>query len=239
MNKKIILFLLLFSVYFCNADSLRLKNGDLLYGKLISYSPKVVQFAIENSLVFKILLEDIDFLALTTSNAVIQLIKKKSTVSSFELIGITSEVLYLKGNEGLFSLEIEPDSNISFSLQNEKRDVKFYESEINNLTIQELWNRILVFSNSKNIIDWIDFSQFHIEDSDVLFYENIWNVLKEYIPEKHHNFLWQLMENYSDMEKNIDIFIKEKDCLFTLESLRKDFLYRIYRLLGKINNERN
>ena len=237
MNKKIILFLLFFSVYFCNADSLRLKNGELLHGNLVSYSSKVVQFAIENDLMFKIQLEDIDFLALTTSNAMIQLIKKKSTVSSFELIGITSDVLYLKGNEGLFSLEIEPGSNITFSLQNKKKDVKFYESEINNLSIQELWNRILVFSNSKNIIDWIDFSQFNLQDSDVLFYENIWNLLKEYIPEKHHNFLWQLMESYTGMERNIDIFMKEKDCLLTQEKLRKDFLYRIYRLLGKINND--
>ena len=165
------------------------------------------------------------------------MIKKKSTVSSFELIGITSDALYLKGNEGLFSLEIEPGSNITFSLQNKKKDVKFYESEINNLSIQELWNRILVFSNSKNIIDWIDCSQFNLQDSDVLFYENIWNLLKEYIPEKHHNFLWQLMESYTGMERNIDIFMKEKDCLLTQEKLRKDFLYRIYRLLGKINND--
>jgi hypothetical protein len=237
MNKKIILFLLFFSAYFCNADSLRLKNGELLYGRLVSYSSKVIQFAMENDLMFKILLEDIDFLALTTSDAVIQLIKKKSTISSFELIGITSEAFYLKGNEGLFLWEIEPDSNIIFSLQNKKKDVKFYESEINNLSIQELWNRILVFSNSKNIIDWIDFSQFNLEDGDVLFYENIWNVLKEYIPEKHHNFLWQLMESYTGMEKNIDILMKEKDCFLTQEKLRKDFLYRIYRLLGKINND--
>ena len=45
------------------------------------------------------------------------------------------------------------------------------------------------------------------------------------------------MESYTGMERNIDIFMKEKDCLLTQEKLRKDFLYRIYRLLGKINND--
>lgn len=234
-NKFLFILFIFFAAYFCNADSLRLKNGELFAGKLISYSPDVIQFATENNLIFKFKLNDIDFLSLSTSNAVIQLIKKNSTVSSFELIGITSESLYLKDTDGVFCLDISSYKNIIFSLQNEKGNVTFYESDIADLSFQELWNKILITSNSKNIIDWIDFNQFNLEDTDVLFYEDIWNVLKEYIPQEHHSFLWQLMENYTRMEKNIENIIGKKDFPLNQKKLREDFLYRIYRLLGKIN----
>lgn len=234
-NKFLFILLIFFVPYFCKADSLRLKNGELLKGRLCSYSPKVVQFAIENNLVFKFDLKDIDFLSLSTSNAIIQLIKKNSKVSSFELIGITSESLYLKDGEGVFCLDTNLYKNIAFSLQNEKGNVSFYESEIDKLTIQELWNEILIISNSKNIIDWIDFNKFNLKDYDVLFYEDTWKVLKEYIPQEHHNFLWQLMESYTKAEKNIEKIVSRNDFPIRKEKLREDFLYRIYRFLGKIN----
>lgn len=234
-NKFLFISIIFFISYFCNADSLRLKNGELLNGKLYSYSPEIVQFAIENNLVFKFALKDIDFLSLSKSNAVIQLIKKNSGVSSFELVGITSESLYLKDSEGIFCLDTNLYKNIAFSLQNEKGNVHFYESEIDKLTTQELWNKILIISNSKNIIDWIDFNQFNLEDNNVLFYEDIWNVLKEYIPQEHHNFLWQLMECYTKAEKNIERFVTRNDFPVNQKKLREDFLFRIYRFLGKIN----
>ena len=43
------------------------------------------------------------------------------------------------------------------------------------------------------------------------------------------------MENYTRMEKNIENIIGKKDFPLNQKKLREDFLYRIYRLLGKIN----
>lgn len=237
VNSRIAVFaVFLFSaVSFCCADSLRLKNGELLKGKLVSYSPKVVLFDIENNSVFKFPTENIDLLILSTSDVVIQLAKKNSGVSFFELVGITSKSLYLKDGERLFCFNTEPDSDIVFSLQNEKISVSFYESEIDKLSSKELWNRILIASNSKNIIDWVDFSQFDLETSNVLFYEDMWNVMKKYFPSKFHNLLWQLMECYTDMEKNIAVFADKSDFPVTQKELREDFLFRVYRLLGKMN----
>jgi hypothetical protein len=236
MRKVFCVLLISFVTYFCVADSLRLKSGELLKGKLISFSSQEIQFSIENDLIFKFKVNDIDSLLLSTSNAVIQLIKKDSTLSAYELIGMTSESLYLRDSQKLFCLDIKQNANITFSLQNKNNDVAFYDSQIENLTPQELWNRILIASNSKSIIDWIDFSQFDLEANEVLFYEEVWNVLKEYIPQKHHNFLWELMENYTKTEKNIMSFTNKNEFPLTQKRLREDFLYRIYRLLGKINN---
>lgn len=238
VNNKIVAFVfcLFFVVPFCHADSLRLKNGELLKGRLVSYSPKTVLFNIENNSVFAFSTEDIDLLLLSTSNVVIQLAKKKSGVSSFELIGITSKSLYLKDEERLFCFNTELDSNIEFSFQNEKNDVViFYENKIDELNPQELWNKILIASNSKSIIDWIDFSQFNLETNNVLFYEDMWNVMKKYIPSKFHSFLWQLMECYTDIEKNSAAFAEKNDFPLTQKELRENFIFRVYRLLEKMS----
>ena len=237
-HKKITVFVfyLFVAVSFCRADSLRLKNGELLKGNLVSYSPKTVLFAMNNNFVCTFLTEDIDLLLLSTSNVIIQLAKKRSGVSSFELIGITSESLYLKNEERLFCFNTEPDCDIEFSLENEKNDaVAFYKNEIDTLNFQELWNRILMVSNSKNIIDWVDLSQFNLEITDVLFYETTWNVMKKYIPSKFHTFLWQLMECYTDIEKNIAAFADKSDFPVTQKELRENFIFRVYRLLEKMS----
>lgn len=237
VNNKItaFVFFLFFALSFCCADSLRLKSGELLKGQLVSYSPKTVLFNIENNSAFKFPTESIDLLILSTSDVVIQLAKKNFGVSSFELIGITSKSLYLKDNEHLFCFNVESDSDITFSIQNEKGNISFYESEIDKLSPKELWNRILIASNSKSIIDWIDFSQFNLETNDVLFYEDMWNVMKKYIPSDFHNLLWQLMECYTDMEKNISALTDKSDFPLTQKRLREDFLSRVYRLLEKMN----
>lgn len=231
----VFVFFLFFSVSFCFADSLRLKNGELLKGQLVSYSPKIVLFNIENNSTFKFPTENIDLLTLSTSDVVIQLAKKNAGVSSFALIGITAKSLYLKDNDHLFCFNIEPDSDITFSIQNDKGDAGFYESEIDTLSPGELWNRILIKSNSKNIIDWIDLSQFNLDANDVLFYEDMWNVLKKYTSSDFHNVLWKLMECYTDMEKNIAALTEKNDFPITLKKLREDFLFRVYRLLEKMN----
>ncbi|OHD13326.1 MAG: hypothetical protein A2086_11650 [Spirochaetes bacterium GWD1_27_9] len=253
LRKTFYFFLALFSLNCLYSENILLKDGRIFKGNLININKNKIVINVNNQ-IFEFSINSIEYLIASVNQNEYSIIKIKRKDGSFQevnLIKLTEQALYYK-NISENDLKLIKLSSITELILISKIDS--ISSKVNKLIIKQD-NNIDIEIDINNLIAQIiklktiyssdkdqkeektqDTISINIENPD--FYERFWTKISKYLDVNSENLLWNLLENYSEKEKSINLVYnennnpnKEKEIKNKIIELRKDFYKRAKKII--------
>ncbi|HOF00100.1 MAG TPA: hypothetical protein PK385_00195 [Spirochaetota bacterium] len=232
MNAKIVFKLIMFfSLMIVSKpafpENLLLKNGQIFRGDLASIEKDKISMIIEGEL-YDFYFKDIEYLIAGSNqpNYSNILIKRKNGVEeNASLIKMTDSALYFKHTDQneLKILRMTEIDNIkvktSVFIATEQKNTVVIDSDVGEINedLDKIIARIVNNKIGKNITkesvkdaDKTSALENIIKIDSADFYDKFWLKINKYLDNNSTNLLWNLLENYSEKEKLLNIIYNEK-----------------------------
>jgi hypothetical protein len=253
--KKILLSLLIFIVNlnFINGENILLKDGSLIKGQLVSLNKSRISIMINNQ-VTEYGIDQIEYLIAQVSQdkySTIFVRKTSGTMLKVNLIKLTQTALYYKNinDDELRLLKLSSISEISLENTTISKAMKenVYESDPDRIdNINDDINKLIEQLSKRRPAEDVQSAKNQDIKSEMIsidnadFYEKFWSKINKYLDMNTENLLWNLLEDYSDKEKSLNLVYNEgfqdkskkdpgiKDKII---KLRNDFYKRAKKIL--------
>ncbi len=248
MKKILIYCFIFFQINFLlYPDNLLTKSGLLLKGEIVSITKDNILF-LTNENIINFIISKIDLLIPDYNKHLsITIYKKNNTKFKVNVIKLTEHVIYYEN-----ILEINNIKTINFV--DIKKIIYFNFNKSNYKIIDYNNNEIIdinqdidllieiIYNSKKDIERYSDISKEEllsisrsniINISDFDFYEKYWIKINQFLEINLKNFIWNLLEEYSKIEKNPVLVnnMKDNDYKNYLLILRKTFHIRCKKII--------